>query len=211
MLGNKIMLTALAFTLTALLVPSAVLPSEISPEASPAVKLNTPALEFTLNGVGGTPRSLSDFSGKYIVLEWTDFDCAKVQDLYDSGQMQKTQAWFRDHGVVWLSVVHRGAENDIKSDIRDLRTRLAKGKSLAADCMLDDAGRVAHLYRIEKVPTLCLIDPSGKFIWCGPIDVLPDSVKGDRSGATSLQAAFEASQAGKELPTAPEIIGCLTR
>ena len=211
MLRNKIMLTALAFILIALLVPSSVLPGEVSPDASPAVTMNAPAFEFTLDGVGGTPRSLSDFSGRYVVLEWTDFECAKVQDLYSSGDLQKIQAWFRDRGVVWLSVVRRSADIDIKSDIRDVRVNLAKGKSLAADCLLDDGGRLARQYRIEKLPTFCLIDPNGKFIWCGPIDALPDSASSDRPAATYLQAAFEASQAGKDLPTAPVVIGCLVQ
>ena len=52
----------------------------------------------------GKTVTLSDFTGKYVVLEWTNPGCPFVQKHYDSGNMPATQKDATGKGVVWLSV-----------------------------------------------------------------------------------------------------------
>ncbi len=40
---------------------------------------------FTVVDTNGNEHSLSDFAGKYVVLEWSNFGCPFVQKHYNSG------------------------------------------------------------------------------------------------------------------------------
>ncbi|MGG7380555.1 hypothetical protein ACQ7B2_18015, partial [Escherichia coli] len=47
---------------------------------------------------------LSDFRGKFVVLEWTNPGCPFVRKHYNSGNMPATQRDAVGRGVVWLSI-----------------------------------------------------------------------------------------------------------
>ena len=48
---------------------------------------------------------LSDYRGKFVVLEWHNNGCPYVQKHYDSGNMQKLQKDWAAKGVVWLTII----------------------------------------------------------------------------------------------------------
>lgn len=50
-------------------------------------KLNETAPGFTLKDSFGKEHSLSDFEGKFIVLEWINFECPFVKKHYNSKNM----------------------------------------------------------------------------------------------------------------------------
>ncbi len=54
--------------------------------------------DFTLQGADGKDHSLSDYKGKFVVLEWTNPDCPFVQKFYNSGTMQKLQKKYTGQG-----------------------------------------------------------------------------------------------------------------
>lgn len=71
--------------------------------------------QFSAVDTAGKTVSLSEFKGKYVVLEWTNPDCPFVQKHYNSGNMQATQKHAAGKGVVWLQVnTTGGAERDPK-------------------------------------------------------------------------------------------------
>ena len=49
------------------------------------------APEFALTDTAGKTVKLSDYRGKYVVLEWTNPECPFVRKHYDSGNMQGLQ------------------------------------------------------------------------------------------------------------------------
>ena len=51
-------------------------------------ELSKKAPDFTLNDSNGKKHNLSDYRGKYVVLEWINFDCPFVRKYYGSGNMQ---------------------------------------------------------------------------------------------------------------------------
>src|SRR3954451_20571780 len=69
---------------------------------SPAVGTSAP--DFSLTDSKGKTQSVSQYKGKYVVLEWFNPDCPFVKKHYGSGNMQKLQAEFTGKGVVWLSI-----------------------------------------------------------------------------------------------------------
>src|SRR5215831_16396546 len=69
-----------------------------------AATVGQPAPAFTLNDSQGSPETLSSFKGKYVVLEWVNFECPFVGKHYGSGNMQKLQKTYTGKGVIWLSI-----------------------------------------------------------------------------------------------------------
>ena len=62
------------------------------------------APNFSLLGGDGKSHSLSDYAGKFVVLEWTNPNCPFVHKFYDSGAMQALQSKETAKGVVWLRI-----------------------------------------------------------------------------------------------------------
>ena len=50
-------------------------------------------------------QKLSDFKGKYVVLEWHNQGCPYTRKHYESGNMQRLQKEWTAKGVVWLTVI----------------------------------------------------------------------------------------------------------
>ena len=109
--------------------------------AAMAAFANAPsAPNFTLPSSTGKQVSLADFKGKYVVLEWWNYQCPFVVKHYSSGNMQKTQKALVDKGVVWLTIVSskEGAQGYVTADEANTIMKEKKG-----------------------VPTYILHDPSG--------------------------------------------------
>jgi hypothetical protein len=65
--------------------------------AAPTVGAAAP--EFTATDMDGKQHKLSDFKGKFVVLEWHNQGCPYVVKHYDSGNMQKLQKQLTGQGV----------------------------------------------------------------------------------------------------------------
>jgi hypothetical protein len=76
----------------------------IAPALHADPDLGKPAPAFTAPDLDGKTRSLSDFKGKYVVLEWTNPGCPFVKKHYDTGNMQALQKETTAKGIVWLSL-----------------------------------------------------------------------------------------------------------
>src|SRR5437588_7619089 len=62
------------------------------------------APDFSLSNAKGETHSLSQYKGKYVVLEWFNPQCPFVKKHYGSGNMQKLQEEYASKGVVWLTI-----------------------------------------------------------------------------------------------------------
>ena len=58
-----------------------------------------------MRDAGGATRTLSEFAGRTVVLEWTNNGCPYVQKHYNSSNMQRLQQEAAADGIVWLSVI----------------------------------------------------------------------------------------------------------
>ena len=83
---NKLFSKAVPFSL---LVAEAGICALAMNQTAPAVGETAPA--FKLKCVSGLDRSLADFKGKIVVLEWTNPGCPVVQRHYRDGLMPATQ------------------------------------------------------------------------------------------------------------------------
>ncbi|HZF24582.1 MAG TPA: redoxin domain-containing protein, partial [Burkholderiales bacterium] len=85
---SKLVATFLAVSMAALVsaAQAAVAPGQAAPE-------------FSLVDINGRVQKLSDYRGKYVVLEWFNSECPFVQKHYESGNMQALQARYTQKGV----------------------------------------------------------------------------------------------------------------
>lgn len=70
-----------------------------------AARVGEAAPEFTGTDSHGQTHRLSDYRGKYVVLEWTNNGCPYTLKHYDSGNMQALQKEWTAKGVVWLTIL----------------------------------------------------------------------------------------------------------
>ena len=160
-------------------------------------QVGQPAPQFSAVDTAGKAVSLSEFKGKYVVLEWTNPDCPLVQKHYNSGNMQATQKHAAGKGVVWLSVnTTGGAQQDPK-----LSAELAswvKTQKATPTALLMDGGKLGQAYGAKTTPHMYLIDPSGKLVYAGAIDSKPSANAGDIATSTNyVTQAINETAAGK--------------
>ena len=65
-----------------------------------AAAVGQPAPEVSLPDTTGATRSLSAYKGKFVVLEWVNFECPFVGKHYGSGHMQKLQKDYTGKGCL---------------------------------------------------------------------------------------------------------------
>ena len=168
---------------------------------SPAV--GTTAPDFSLTDSKGKTQTVSQYKGKYVVLEWFNPDCPFVKKHYGSGNMQKLQEEFTGKGVVWLSIDSSapGLEGNLTAE--QAEKKIAEWKTKQTALVLDPDGKAGRSYGAKNTPHMFVINPEGKIVYEGAIDSKPSSNPSDISGATNyVKVALEESMGGKTVSNA---------
>lgn len=171
--------------------------------AADAAKVGQPAPAFTATDLSGKSRALSEFKGKYVVLEWHNQSCPFVKKHYESGNMQKLQKELTGKGAVWLSVISSapGAQGFVTAD--EEKKYLAEKKASPTEVLFDPEGTVGHAYGAKTTPHMYVIDDKGILIYAGAIDDNPSSDAADAATAKNyVRAAYDEAAAGKPVTTA---------
>jgi peroxiredoxin len=174
----------------------------ISLESQADVTSGQPAPNFTLSDTNGKNHSLSNFQGKFVVLEWTNHDCPFVRKHYDSQNMQNLQKAYTGKGVVWLTINSSapGKQGHFSPETWNELTK-TKGASPTA-VLLDTDGKVGKMYGAQTTPHMYVIDPKGTLVYQGAIDSTPSADSDDIPKSKNYtQAALDESMAGKNVST----------
>ena len=170
--------------------------------AAEAPKVGQPAPAFTAKDVHGKDVALSQFKGKYVVLEWHNQGCPFVKKHYDSGNMQKLQKELTGKGAVWLSVISSapGAQGYVTPEQEV--AYLAEKKAAPTDVLFDPEGTIGHAYGAKTTPHMFVIDDKGVLVYAGAIDDNPSSDPDDVATAKNyVRAAYDEASAGKPVST----------
>ncbi len=163
-----------------------------------AVAPGTSAPDFKGTDSNGVQHSLSDYRGKYVVLEWANSGCPYDQKHYLSGSMENLQKEWTAKGVIWLSIISSapGAQGYVTPAEEN---EYIKSKHVASTAvLLDPTSAIARLYEAKTTPHIFIIDPTGKLIYAGAIDNKPTTDEADLKGADNyLNDALTAAMAGK--------------
>ncbi len=161
------------------------------------------APNFSLTDTQGKTIQLSDFKGKYIVLEWTNPACPFVRNHYDTRNMQALQEAWGPRGVVWLAVDSSNrSSGDYLPPVKLgdwMRSRGAAQKAV----LIDPDSAVARLYQAKTTPHMFVINPEGTIIDAGAIDDRPSTRPEDPPAAHNyVRAALTEAIGGKAVTTA---------
>src|SRR3954467_3859643 len=98
------------------------------------------APDFSLKDMKGKTHSLSQYKGKFVVLEWFNPECPFVKKHYGSENMQKLQQDATGKGAVWLTIDSsaEGKEGYLTAEQADKVTSQWKTKETAL--LLDTEG-----------------------------------------------------------------------
>jgi peroxiredoxin len=168
------------------------------------------APDFSLPDTNGQTHQLSQYKGKWVVLEWYQPDCPFVKKHYGSGNMQALQKEFTAKGVVWLSI-DSSAPGEEGNYPADKLNQIATSQGAARTALLlDPEGKVGHDYGAKTTPDMYIINPEGKLVYEGAIDNKPTTVVADIKTATNyVKVALDSSMTGKSVSqTVTRPYGC---
>ena len=142
------------------------------------------APDFTLKNQEGKSVSLSDYKGKYVVLEWYNEGCPFVRKHYDAKNMQMTQDKSQKEKlkaqVAWLTINSsaKGKQGHIANPKEAFET-IQRENMLATHLLLDSEGKVGRNYEAKTTPHMYIINPEGKLVYNGAIDSTPSASQSD--------------------------------
>ena len=173
-----------------------VLAAAAPPAAAQTVGL--PAPDFSAPDLQGKPVKLSDFKGKYVVLEWvnpsarTSAGTTTPATCPSCRRSSRPRAWSGSRSAPRAS---RAASSRRPSRWRNGLPRRASAPRAA---LIDKGGKVGRLYGARTTPRMYVVDPQGKLIYAGAIDdkrwASADEAKNARN---HVRAAPPASGAGE--------------
>ncbi|QBY03552.1 redoxin domain-containing protein [Thalassotalea sp. HSM 43] len=165
-----------------------------------AAKVDTPAPDFSLVNTKGEQVNLSDYKGKYVILEWTNHLCPYVQKHYDSDNMQTLQRKYTGQDVVWLSIISsaEGKQGYVTPSEADELT--TSRNAAPSQVLFDESGDVGKLYGAKTTPHMYIITPDGMLRYAGAIDSIKSAKQADIGKAENyLDVGMQSLMAGQSV------------
>jgi len=167
-----------------------------------APPVGSTAPDFSLTDAKGKTHSLSQYKGKYVVLEWFNPECPFVKKHYGSGNMQKLQEEYTGKGITWLTIDSNapGSEGNLTADAA---SKVMTGwKTRQTALLLDPEGKAGRAYGAKNTPNMVVINPEGKIVYEGAIDSKATPNPADIPNSTNyVKVALDESLEGKPVTT----------
>ena len=166
------------------------------------VAVGEPAPDFSLTDSNGKTQTLSQYKGKYVVLEWFNPQCPFVKKHYGSSNMQNLQKEFTDKGVVWLTIDSNAPGTEGNLTPEEAQKIATSWKTHETALLLDPEGNAGRAYGAKNTPNMVVINPDGKVIYHGAIDSKATPNPSDIPSSTNyVKAALDQSLSGKSVAT----------
>jgi peroxiredoxin len=165
-----------------------------------AARIGEPAPNFTATDTNGQTHKLSDYAGKFVVLEWHNRGCPYTQKHYNSGNMERLQREWTGRGVAWLTVISSAPGKQGYVTAAEENAYVKQVSAAPTAVLLDPTGALGHLYEAKTTPHMFIINPQGTLIYNGAIDDRPTSDLSDITGAKNyVSLALEEAMSGKSV------------
>lgn len=162
------------------------------------------APDFSLQDANGATRTLAEFAGRTVVLEWTNHGCPYVRKHYDSGNMQGLQQEAAAGGVVWLQVISSAQGQQGYLDGPGALARVQTDNAHPTATLLDPTGVTGRAYGATNTPHMFVINGEGAIVYQGAIDDRPSARPETLEGATNYVRAALADLAAGRPVAVPE-------
>ena len=171
--------------------------------AEAAVETGAQAPAFSVQDASGATRTLAEFRGRTVVLEWTNHGCPYVRKHYDAGNMQALQRETTADGVVWLQVISSAQGEQGYLDGPGAVARVRTDNAAPTATLLDPTGVMGRAYGARNTPHMFIISPTGAVLYQGAIDDRPSARPSSLEGATNyVRAALADIEAGRAVQVA---------
>ena len=175
----------------------------LSDDAQASVATGSRAPDFSVQDANGATRTLSEFRGRTVVLEWTNNGCPYVRKHYDSRNMQTLQQEATTDGVVWLQIISSAPGEQGYLDAAGALARVQTDGAHPSATLLDPTGMVGRAYGALTTPHMYIVNPAGVLVYQGAIDDRPSARPASLEGATNyVRAALVDLDAGRAVRTA---------
>lgn len=165
--------------------------------AHAAVAVGGAAPAFSVKDADGKARSLSEFAGKTVVLEWTNPKCPYVRKHYGGGAMQALQKEATADGVVWLTVDSSGPGTPGYVDGAGAKRWIAKEGAAPTAFLVDADGAMGRAFGAKATPHMFVL-VGGKVVYEGAIDDRPSTRPKSLDGARNyVREALSAVKSGQ--------------
>lgn len=172
-------------------------------DANAAVEIGAAAPNFSVQDASGATRTLAEFRGRTVVLEWTNHGCPYVRKHYDSRNMQNLQHEATAQGVVWLQVISSARGQQGYLDGAGALARVQTEGAHPTATLLDPTGAMGHAYGATNTPHMFIISGEGRVVYQGAIDDQDSANPRTIQGANNyVRAALADISAGRAIATA---------
>lgn len=175
-----------------------------------SARVGDAAPDFTATDSNGQVHRLSEYRGKFVVLEWHNQGCPYTRKHYASGNMQRLQKEWTEKGVLWFTVISSAPGTQGYVTATEENNYVKKVSASPTAVLLDPDGSLGHLYDAKTTPHMFVIDPKGTLVYNGAIDDKPTTDEGDIAGATNyVSVALQEAMSGQHVATsATRPYGC---
>ena len=207
---TKLLITFLVCIAASIALQMAACSRDEAATASPELKVGSEAPAFTLKDASGKEHSLSDYKGKFVVLEWFNKGCPFVKKHYVSGKVQKLQREYTGRNVVWLSINSSAPGKQGHVSAETAPKTISEWNMNATRILLDHDAKVAKMYGAKTTRHMFVIDKQGKLVYQGAFDSRPTPNAADLVDAQNyVKVALDNTMAGKLVEnTSTKPYGC---
>jgi len=168
-----------------------------------AVTAGTAAPDFSVADSNGKTVKLSDYKGKFVVLEWTNPECPFVRAQYGADAMQALQKDASGKDVVWLTVNSTNKSSSEYKTGPQMNAWMKEHNAAQRAILIDATSDAGRAYDAKTTPHMFVIDPAGKIVYAGAIDDKRSARESDRKTANNyVRAALSETLAGKPVTVA---------
>jgi peroxiredoxin len=172
-------------------------PAEEPKKEEPKAEVET-APAFKLKDLAGKERTLEEFKGKYVVLEWINHGCPFVKKHYAAGNLQALQKKYTEKDVVWLSICSSAEGMEGHMTVKEWEKVQADLKAVPTAVLLDADGTVGRAYKAARTPHMVVIGKEGEVLYKGALDDKPMAKKDEVKDARNyVSEALDLAMAGK--------------
>ena len=167
------------------------------------------APNFALKDTKGAMHQLSDFSGKYVVIEWFNPGCPYCRAIYDEGVVEETIKQMKaiDSDSVYLAI-NSTANQPKEFVITQSDEFMTKQEMEDIPVLLDYDGTVGRMYEARTTPHMYLIDPKGVLVYAGAITDDRNFDRGDKATNYIVEAARRSAGNETVVPATVRPWGC---
>src|SRR5215470_5526319 len=165
-----------------------------------AVKVGESAPDFQATDSTGQVQKLSQYRGKFVVLEWHNNGCPYTRKHYESGNMQRLQKEWTSKGVAWFTIISSASGQQGFVTAQQENDYLKQMKASPSAALLDPQGVLGRLYSAKTTPHMFVINPEGVLVYDGAIDDKATTEQADIGSAKNyVSQALEEAMANKQV------------